>query len=135
MKKLFYLFLAAMTLGLTACSDNEENNTPQDGDNLLVGTWKHNFSSGYILHYFDAAGFGWDQEYDSDDGGWGDKEYYSYQLVNQGRGQKVILTYPDGSVEYSIITLTAERLVWSYIDYLVESEEYIRVSYGELLPM
>lgn len=135
MKKLFYLFWAVATLGLTACSDNEENNTPQTGDNLLVGTWKYNFSSGYTLLYFDANGFGWEQEYDSADGGWYDKEYFNYQLVNQGGTQKIRFTYPDGPFDHieecSIIALTAEKLVWSYVDLEVEVEEWVRVSYGE----
>lgn len=131
MKKIFYLLFAVMLCGtFMGCSKDDD----KKGDEALglVGTWRQTFSSGYILMYFDETGYGWSHEYDDDDGGWYDKEWFTY--VYKPSTESVIIEWRDyDDIEsMNIISLTESKLVWCYSDYEDDIETWVRISNEEV---
>lgn len=124
MKKIFYLlFVATLCVALAGCSkDNEDAsgetpNTPEPGGGTqvtLVGTWRHNFSTGYVLMYFGSSGKGWLQEYDEADGGWYDKDIFSYTY--SATRKTITFTYEGETERYDVLSLSASELVLQYED-------------------
>lgn len=129
MKKLFYFaFMAMLCCGFVACGGDDDNG---GGDTQsIVGTWKSVFSSGYQILHFTASGTGYYQEYDEDDGGLDDKEYFTYSYNE--RSQRLTLMFEDYyGVEieiYNVHILTDTRLVIQYdSDYDEDIEEWYRI--------
>lgn len=127
MKKLLYFaFMAMLCCGFVACGSDDDNG---GGDTQsIVGTWKSVFSSGYQLLHFSAGGTGYLQEYDEDDGGLGDKEYFAYSYNE--RSQKITFMFEEyDEIEiYNVYVLTDTKLVMQYdSDYEEEIEEWYRI--------
>ena len=133
MKKYFLmllpvLFLAAVSVGFTSCGDDEEvnlpsesanrdnpeqshhNDTPDQPNSLLVGTWKYTFSSGsgYQVLQFNSDGVVYSQEYDENDGGWHKKHTYSYRYDESQK--KLYLTKSESVREYEVRELSTTTL-------------------------
>ena len=45
-KKLCFLMMAVFFLGMTACSDDDEEGIAGDAQTLIVGTWESTWSKG-----------------------------------------------------------------------------------------
>lgn len=76
----------------------------------LTGTWRYDFSSGYVYMYFDGKGSGWEQEYDPADGGWHGKDYFKYSYSPSEK--EIIFTWDeDGDrEEIKVISLSDSEL-------------------------
>ena len=140
MKKLYYfLFVAILCVAFAGCSkdndeaNNETPNAPEQGGGAqvtLVGTWRHNFSTGYILIYFGPSGKGWEQEYDEADGGWYDKETFSYTYSSTRK--TITISYDGENERYNVLSLTNTELVLQYEDEDDEITRWTRVSDQEV---
>lgn len=124
MKKLLCIILL-----MTACfvnvscggDDKEETSTPSTS---IVGTWRHNFSSGYILMYFSSNNTGYHQEYDEDDGKLRRKHNFNY---NYDESQKhLVLKEEDGDIEeYLVMYVNSKEM--ELVDPDGYSSTYVRV--------
>ena len=105
MKKVFnYLLIVTLLIGTAvsfgSCKDDDEDE--KTGGYSIVGTWKHTFSTGYVLWTFNSNGTCV----------WSEK-YYGYEeisLTDYGT-----YTYKDGAL---IVYMGDEREVWnlSWVD-------------------
>lgn len=95
----------------------------------IVGSWCYEFSSGYVYMYFSETGYGWQHEYDENDGGWYDKEHFNYTYLHTSK--KIIFEWNDGDTEeISIWDLSNSKLILR--DFLDEGlGTWNRVSDGE----
>lgn len=114
--------MAALSVGIASCDKEEPEPQKEEtkkeetvSESLLVGTWRHNFSSGYSVKCFRANGTGYEQEYDEDDGGLGSKHNFEY-TYNEKTG-KLKLTYDEGDEIddcetwiYEVVYLTSSTL-------------------------
>ena len=91
-KKLCFLMMAVFFLGMTACSDDDEEGIAGDAKTLIVGTWESTWSKGYEI--YEGEKEEWDEAYTED----------VYTFKNDGSG-----TYKDvsGSTPYT------EDFTWS----------------------
>lgn len=109
LQKLFFLLVMGFSLcAVQACGDDEENEPMSESEKDLgiTGTWRYDFGSGYIYMYFDGKGSGWEHEYDEADGGWYEKERFTY--VYDATEKKVIIKWEDDDSEVIIISALSE---------------------------
>ncbi|MBQ7818065.1 MAG: hypothetical protein IJ341_00040 [Bacteroidales bacterium] len=103
-------------------------NTGGSTENLIVGEWRCNFSTGYVLMNLGADGSGWEDEYDEADGGWYGKDYFQYTYDSSSKTMTII--YDDGDYEqYKVISVNQNQLVVAYIynGELDEADTFYRV--------
>lgn len=127
--KLFLLLTAFCgSLALSACSnDDDENNNGggSTGNSMLVGTWRHDFSTGYQLITFKSNGTGVMQEYDAADGGWYDPDSFNYS--HNLTKNTVFLYFEDGErVTYQITQLTNSSMSWYNVDWPSDAASWYR---------
>lgn len=123
-----FLLLAALFCGcatFVSCSDDDNGSNNGNGDTSLVGTWKHTFSSGYILLKFNSNGTGLWHEYDEADGGWYDPIYFNYSY--NSATNRATLTASGERTVFQIAYLTSSEMVWYDIDYPDETENWVRI--------
>ena len=103
MKKIFnYLLIVTLLIGTAvsfgSCKDDDEEDSNKS---KIVGTWKHTFSTGYVLWTFNSNGTCV----------WSEK-YYAYEISLTDYGT---YTYKDGAL---IVYMGDEREVWnlSWVD-------------------
>lgn len=82
----------------------------------LTGTWRYDFSSGYIYMYFDGKGSGWEQEYDEDDGGWYEKNYFKYSYSPSEK--EIIFTWDDDGYREEIKVLSLSDSELKLLDFI-----------------
>ena len=95
-------------------SDEDNSDDPGETNNDIVGTWRLNFSTGYITYTFYADGTGREVEIDYADGNYSDTFMYIY---NEGAGT-ITVVYSDGEryayeiefVNSNMIYLDGEKL-------------------------
>lgn len=86
--------------------DKEETSTPSTS---IVGTWRHDFSSGYILMSFSSNNTGYHQEYDVDDGKLRRKHNFSYSYDESQK--HLVLIEEDGDVEeYFVMYVNSKEM-------------------------
>ena len=102
------LLLVMMCFMFAACpsdSDSEPVSEPEK-DLGIIGTWRYEFSSGYSYLYFGKTGFGWEHEYDEADGGWGEKEEFTY--VYDATEKRIAIKWEDGYSEVVVVSALSE---------------------------
>lgn len=136
-KTIQFLYAVLFSAVLVACGGGSGDSEPdpdmpptsEDGQVTLIGSWRQNFSSGYIVIYFDRTGYGWSHEYDKDDGGWYEKEYFDYNYKSSKKALTII--WDDGYQEVmQIRSLTNSKLVIRQED--GETITLQRLSYDEV---
>lgn len=111
------MLVLVMSMGMAACSDDDNDGGGSGGkgdggkETSIVGTWKHSFSTGYILLILRPDGTGVWNEYDSDDGVWFDPSEFTY-TYNEKSG--ILRIRVDGVTEtWYVDRLTSSTLVLS----------------------
>ena len=97
------ILIMAFVPTLTSCGGEDDEPAPTSG---VVGTWRLNFSTGYVLQTFGADGqFTFVEIFNSGDNNSG---YGTYSL----NGNKLTMTYDEDDKEtYTIISLTAKKMI------------------------
>ena len=133
LQKFFFLLVMGISLSfICACGDDEEEpvQEPEKEESLgIIGTWRHEFSTGFSYIYFDKAGYGWDHEYDEADGGWYDKELFTY--VYDATNRVIVIKYEDETVKATVAALSETKLVLEDFGGDTGFELYERISDGE----
>jgi len=133
LQKFFFLLVMGISLSfICACGDDDEEpvREPEKEESLgIIGTWRYKFSSGYVYMYFGKDGNGWNHEYDEADGGWREKEPFTY--VYDDTSKKIVIKWSDGDTEVLIVSVLSQTgLVLE--DYADEGLTfYERISNGE----
>lgn len=113
LQKSFFLLVMGISLSfICACSGNDEEpvREPEKEESLgIIGTWRHEFSTGFSYIYFDKAGYGWENEYDEADGGWYGRELFTY--VYDATNKVIVIKYEDEAVKATIAALSETKLV------------------------
>ena len=119
MKKLAFNWLAVLlavvlSVGFSSCKDDDDDDNDGGGGGAaagsIVGTWRQDFSSGYVLITFDKDGTGREQEYDTEDGGLAYSDSFSWAQD----GNSIFLRYEDGYREtYTDVTVSSNTLRWT----------------------
>lgn len=131
LQKFFFLLVMGISLSfICACGDDEEPvQEPEKEESLgIIGTWRGEFSTGFYYIYFDKAGYGWDNEYDEADGGWYDKELFTY--VYDATNRVIVIKYEDETVKATVVALSETKLVLDF-GQSTGLEFYERISDGE----
>ena len=99
------LMVAIMSVGFMSCSKDDD--VKKTGEVSLVGTWRYDFSTGYVLFTFSQDGTVRCQEYDH--GEWEEDKIYHYTFSNG----ILRITYEDGRERETIevISLSDTKLV------------------------
>lgn len=110
-QKLFFLLVMGFSLSLVcACSDDKKDEPVDEPDEEktlgITGTWRYEFSSGYSYLYFGKTGFGWEHEYDEDDGGWYEKDRFTY--VYDATEKRIAIKWEDGYSEVVVVSALSE---------------------------
>ena len=107
-------FYRVSSTGDNTGSGNTGDNTGGSTENLIVGEWRSNFSTGYVLVNLGTDGYGWEDEYDEADGGWHGKDYFQYTYDSSSKIMTII--YDDGDCDvYKVISVNQNQLVVAYI--------------------
>jgi len=127
-KDLLLLFVIAITamLGicLAACGDDDnKKNEPEEVS--IIGTWRHDFSTGYILLVFKEKGIGYTEEYDHGGIQYSNPITYYYDNV---KGRYMIVE-PDGEYTYTYPVQYFNETTLVLVDPDGKSMTYKRVSY------
>ena len=103
------IILTVISLGTLGCSNSKSSDDETEQTNSkkqsvsIVGTWKYNFSSGYVLLTFDKNNQGRYQEWDHNE--WQSDESFSYNYSNN----MLQWSLEDGDIE--IISLSNGKLI------------------------
>ena len=131
----FALFMYAIVLlgFFTGCNGNDGEEKESEVSEL-IGTWRHDFSTGYELMYLGEDGYGWIEEYDDEDGdGYYDRDYFDYTYDSSSR--TLALVFGDDDIDYlEIRSLTKSKFVgyWHWGDYEEgKTETWERVNHDE----
>jgi|GEM_PF-2793712 len=122
MKSILYFLLATLLCCVpTACGGNDHDE-PQDPSQALFGSWRHDFSTGYVLMHFNSDGTGWEWEVENNII---DEDFFEYFYYPEN--STITFIDDDGDIETKkVIVLTSDRLVLEYTDIDVETEIWIR---------
>ena len=130
MKKLAFNWLAVLlavvlSVGFVSCKDDDDDDNGGGGGGAtassIVGTWRQDFSSGYILITFDRDGTGREQEYDTEDGGLAYSDSFSWAQDDK----TIILRYEDGYTDtYTVVSVSSTTLKMTDSDGYTET--YVR---------
>lgn len=109
---------------VVSCSKDEKENVPTQGSSI-IGTWRHEFSSGYIMMFFSSNNTGYYQEYDEEDGGLRRKHNFTY--IYSESQQRLVLIEDDGDTdEYIVVYINSKEM--EIIDLDGKSETYTRIN-------
>ena len=85
--------LSVFTASCSSDSNDDENNGNAEEEYSIVGTWRHDFSSGYCEITFKKDGTGYGEE--NDEGNGYAPEHFSYTFEYTYRNDKVTIIYDD----------------------------------------
>lgn len=106
---LFVFILLLAGLSFVSCDkDDDEGNGNSGGTSALVGTWRHEFSSGYILVTFKSDGTGSWKEIDYDSESFMDKFDYEYDK----KEEVLTLWYEDGDTEEWYVSFESSNTMY-----------------------
>ena len=115
---MFVVMLAAVSF--VSCGDDDDK---KDGDlggggatKSLIGTWKHTFSSGYIIMTFKADGSGSEFEYDSESESWSDVFTYVYDASSG----KLLTRYSEEDTEVWDVVFENNNTIY------LDGDKYVR---------
>lgn len=117
------LLTIIVNVGLVSCSNDDNNNQPTNSS--IVGLWRHNFSSGYILICFNMDNTGYEQEYDEHDGGLRRKHNFSYRY-NEDDGHLLIVMDDGEILDYIVMYINKTEMELFNSD--DGSDKYVRVN-------
>lgn len=117
------LLTIIVNVGLVSCSNDDNNNQPTNSS--IVGLWRHNFSSGYILICFNMDNTGYEQEYDETDGGLRHKHNFSYRY-NEDDGHLLIVMDDGDILDYIVMYINKTEMELFNSD--DGSDKYVRVN-------
>jgi len=117
------LLTIIVNVGLVSCSNDDNNNQPTNSS--IVGLWRHNFSSGYILICFNMDNTGYEQEYDETDGGLRRKHNFSYRY-NEDDGHLLIVMDDGDILDYIVMYINKTEMELFNSD--DGSDKYVRVN-------
>ena len=126
MKSLPFVLLATLILAIPACKDKNEATDDSSANSIIVGSWRHDFSVGFIIMTFKKDGTGITQEYDSEYGGiqytlpftyYYDKTTEQYKVVEQ-----------DGKYSYTSTVMYVNRTEMVIVDPDGNAETYYKVN-------
>ncbi len=110
-----------LSTSFVSCGDdNNKKNEPEKAS--IIGTWRHDFSSGYILLVFKKDGTGYIEEYDHGRIQYSDPITYYYDKEKE----RYMIVEPDGDHTYPVQYFNETTLV--LVDPDGKSMTYTRVS-------
>lgn len=121
MKKIVFNWLAMLLAvvvcaGVASCKDDDEDDGGKVGG-TIVGTWRNDFSSGYVLMTFRGDGTGVEYEYDAADGML-DSEPFTWAQS----GNTIIIRDEDEDTEiYENVSISSTTLKWTDPDGYTDS--------------
>lgn len=104
------LFVAMLSMSLTACSDDDDNNDNDKGGSTtsaIVGSWRSNNSEGYEIMTFKKDGTGTEEWSEK-----GEKSVEKFRYVFSESNMMLKVTKEDGEMEiYTVKNLTSTSMV------------------------
>ena len=119
------LMMALVSVGFASCGD-DDNDDKKKEEVSLVGTWRHDFSSGYILLIFKSNGTGLMEEYDSASGGIEYSEEISYYYDKEK--ERYMIIEKDGEYTYTYPIQYYNETTLVLVNPDGKSETYTRVA-------
>lgn len=118
------LIIIIMSAGFVSCGDDEDDK--KENEVSLIGTWRHDFSSGYILLIIKSNGTGLMEEYDSASGGIEYTETISYYYDKDK--ERYMIVERDGEYTYTYPIQYFNETTLVLVNPDGKSETYIRVA-------
>lgn len=121
------MVVSVFGLVLSSSSCHNDDDDMKEKEVSLVGTWRHDFSSGYILLIFRSDGTGHMEEYDAEE------EMYHYHsseisyYYDENKERYVLILKEAGNTYYCPILYFNETTL-AFINPDDETETYTRVS-------
>ena len=129
MKWLPFLLLATLVLVLPACKDKNEATDDSSANSAIVGTWRHDFSVGFLIRTFRKDGTGIVQEYeeyDSEHGGIEYTESFTYYYDKTAEQYKIV--EQDGKYTYTYTVMYVNQTEMVIVDPDGNAETYYKVN-------
>lgn len=120
------LMVAIVSVGFVSCGDDEDDSNHKDNTVSIVGTWRHDFSSGYQLLVFKSNGKGFLEEYDSESGGIEYSDEITYYYDNEK--ERYMIIEKDGEYTYTYPIQYYNETTLVLVDPDGNSVTYTRVS-------
>ena len=112
-----------LSISLISCGDDDDKkNEPEKVS--IIGTWRHDFSSGYILLVFKKDGTGYIEEYDHGSIQYSDPITYYYDDVKE----RYMIVESDGGHTYTYPVQYFNETTLVLVDPDGKSMSYTRVS-------
>lgn len=118
------LMVAIVNVGFVSCGDDDDDKN-EEGISI-VGTWRHDFSSGYILLILKSNGKGLLEEYDSASGGIEYSEEITYYYDKEK--ERYMIIEKDGEYTYTYPIQYYNETTLVLVNPDGKSETYTRVS-------
>lgn len=122
---LTFMMVTIVSIGFVSCGDDDDDGNQKDSTVSIVGTWRHDFSSGYILLILKSNGKGLLEEYDSSSRGIEYSEEITYYYDKEKGRYMIIEKDGDATYTYPIQYYNETTLVLVNPD--GKSETYTRV--------
>lgn len=116
--------VAIVSAGFVSCGSDEDDK--KENEVSLIGTWRHDFSSGYILLIIKSNGTGLMEEYDSASGGIEYTETISYYYDKDK--ERYMIVERDGEYTYTYPIQYYNETTLVLVNPDGKSETYIRVA-------
>ena len=120
---LVFVTTTLLSICLVSCGDDDnKNNEPEKVS--IIGTWRHNFSTGYILLVFKKDGTGYIEEYDHNSIQYSDPITYYYDDLKE----RYMIVEIDGDHTYTYPIQYYNETTLVLVDPDGKSMTYTRVS-------